>query len=203
MRRAVVARLARHEEGVMLLPGGVFRRDVQRVEVVPVGLDLRTFGHRESHIGEDRGDFLRDLRHRMDSPLPPGPPRQRHVEPLGLQPLVQCRIAEGRLLRAQRGVDLILQPVERSPRRLPHRRLHLPQLAHLQRNLALLAKGRHAQLFQRGLVGRGADAGQVARLEGIQSVHRGLRGFPRLCVAAGPGECKTERRSARGRPKGC
>ncbi len=67
MRRAVVAGRAGHEEGVVLLPGGMFGGDVQGVEIVPVAFDLRPFGDAEPHVGEDRGDLLGDLADRVDA----------------------------------------------------------------------------------------------------------------------------------------
>ena len=45
-------------EGVEHLPGRMLRRDVERLEIVPVVLDVRTFGDGEAHVGEDRDDLL-------------------------------------------------------------------------------------------------------------------------------------------------
>jgi hypothetical protein len=55
-----------HVERVHLGPRGVVAGDVQRVEIVPIGLDLRPLGHGEAHVGEDRGDLLGHLAHRVD-----------------------------------------------------------------------------------------------------------------------------------------
>src|SRR5690606_5293649 len=86
------------------------------------------------------------LADRMDRPLPPRAPRQRHVEPFGLEPLVQRRIGQRRLLGAERRVDLVLQPVQRGTGGLPHLGRHLAKLAHLQADLALLAERRQPSL---------------------------------------------------------
>ena len=42
-------------------------REVQRREIEEVGLDVRPFGDREPHVGEDGGDLVRDLADRMDA----------------------------------------------------------------------------------------------------------------------------------------
>ncbi len=63
------------EERVVHLPGRVTDREVQGREVVEVALDVRAFGHRETHIGEDRRDLVRDLADRMKRPLSTGASR--------------------------------------------------------------------------------------------------------------------------------
>jgi hypothetical protein len=136
-------------------------RDVQRVEVEPVAFHLRPLGHGESHVGEDRGQFLGHLADGMDRALPPRPRGQRHVQPLGPQPLVQGRVGQRRLLRRQRRVDLVLQRVQPRARRLPLLGRHPAEFAHLKADLALLAHRGHAKLFQRGLVGHARDQVQV------------------------------------------
>jgi hypothetical protein len=127
MRRAGVAVGPRHEERVMLLPRGVFRRDVQRVEVVPVGFHLRPLGHREPHVGENRGQLFHHLRHRMDRAARARPARQGHVQPFRFQPFIQRRIAQRGLAGAQGGVDLVLQRVQARASRLALLGLHLAQ----------------------------------------------------------------------------
>ena len=47
--------------------------EVQRREIVVVGLDVRPFGDREAHIGEDGGDLVDHLPDRMDA-APSRPP---------------------------------------------------------------------------------------------------------------------------------
>ena len=153
MGRTVVALVAVHEEGVVLLPGRMVRRDVEGVEVVEVVLDLRALGHGEAHVGEDRRDLFRDLAHRVDRAQPPAAGGQRHVEPFAAQPLLERGIGERGLLRGQRRVDLVLQRVELWAHDLPLFRRHLAQLAHLERHFALLAHRLQADVLERGLVG--------------------------------------------------
>ena len=79
-------------EGVEHLPGGVLGRDVERLEIVPVVLDVRAFGDREAHVGEDRHDLLGGLADRVDPPLLPLARRQGDVDPLRLELGVERRL---------------------------------------------------------------------------------------------------------------
>ncbi len=169
VRRPVVALLARHVERVHLRPRRMVAGDVQRVEIVPVGVDPRPFGDGKPHLGKDRGHFLGHLAHRVDRALPPVARGQRHVEPFGAQTFVQRGIGQGCLLRRQRRIDLVLQRIERGSGGLAFLGRHLAQLAHLQADLALLADGLHAQILQRRLVGRARDPIQILV---AQVVHR-------------------------------
>ncbi len=45
-------------EGVLHVAGRMVARDVERLEVVEVVLDLRTFGHPETEAGKDGDDLL-------------------------------------------------------------------------------------------------------------------------------------------------
>ena len=67
-RQRVVSLL--QKEGVMCLARRMAFRKVQCGEVVPVILDVRTFGHAEAHVAEDRGDLLENLHHRVQRALP-------------------------------------------------------------------------------------------------------------------------------------
>ena len=42
--------------------------EIQLGEIVIVGLDIRPFGDRETHIGEDRREFVDHLADRMHAP---------------------------------------------------------------------------------------------------------------------------------------
>ena len=52
-------------EGVMHRPRGMAFGNVERGEIVPVVLDLRSFGDREAEVGEDLGEFVHDLGDRV------------------------------------------------------------------------------------------------------------------------------------------
>jgi hypothetical protein len=53
--------------------------EIQLVEVEIVGLDVRPFGDREAHVGEDGGELLDHLAHRMDAAASGGDSRTGKV----------------------------------------------------------------------------------------------------------------------------
>ena len=55
-------------ERVVVARAGMVRRNVQRAEIAPVALDVRTFGDGEAHGAEDRRDFLHGAADRVDQP---------------------------------------------------------------------------------------------------------------------------------------
>src|SRR5204862_495408 len=55
-------------------------RDVERLEVVIVGLDLGPLGHREAEAGEDRDDLVVNARQRMERSLRRPAAGKREVE---------------------------------------------------------------------------------------------------------------------------
>src|SRR5437899_7706108 len=57
-------------------------RDVQRLEVEVVGLDLGPLDDREAEAGEDRDDLVVDAREGVERAAGRAPPRQREIEPL-------------------------------------------------------------------------------------------------------------------------
>ena len=82
-------------------------RDVERLEIVPVGLDVGPFGDRETHVGEDRDDLLGDLADRMDAPSGGGPARrQGDVEPSRSE----ARVERGRSQHGLRALERRRRP---------------------------------------------------------------------------------------------
>src|SRR4249919_1975727 len=67
-------------EGVVHRARRVVRREVQRLEVVPVVLDLRTIGQRIAQATEDVGDALQRAADGMDSTARGVATRQRDVD---------------------------------------------------------------------------------------------------------------------------
>jgi hypothetical protein len=55
------------KESVVHLAGRMAVGKVQRGEIVVVGLDIRTFGDGEAHVGEDGGDLVDDLADGVDA----------------------------------------------------------------------------------------------------------------------------------------
>ena len=85
---ALAVGVGSEEERVVHFARGMAGREVELGEVVVVAFDVGAFGDRETHVGEDRGDFVEHLADRMDAPgLDAGAAhRQRHVERLALEP---------------------------------------------------------------------------------------------------------------------
>ena len=67
-------------EGVVHRPRGVRLGDVERGEIMPVGLDLGPGGDCEAEVGEDLGEFVHDLADRVDRAGGRGVRGERHVE---------------------------------------------------------------------------------------------------------------------------
>ena len=193
MRRAVIPRIPVHEERVMFLPRRMFRRNVQRIKVIPVGFHLRAFGHRKTHVRKDRCQLFHHLADRVDRAHAPWPCRQRHIQPFRPQPRVQCRIAKCCLLGPHACINLVAQHVQQSARRLALVRLHLAKARHQQRYFALLAQRRQPHLFQRRLIRCRCNSRQIFDLKCLQPVHRSL--LARRMVLTGRGvRCKPRQR---------
>ena len=77
--------------------------------------------------------------------------RQGDIQPFFAQAGIKGGIGKPCLLGAQGGVDFILQHVQHGASGFALVGVHLAQPRHQRRNLALFAKGSHAQIFQRGL----------------------------------------------------
>ncbi len=77
----------------MHLPRRVAFGEVERGEVVVVGLDVRPFGDGKPHIGEDGGDLVHHLADRVNASdrKRVGPGRQCDVDGFGGQPGVEGR----------------------------------------------------------------------------------------------------------------
>ena len=97
----------------MLLSGGMFVRKVQRVEIVPVFLNLRTFGNFETQVGEYRRHLLNNLAHRMNCTGSAGSSRERDVQALLLQALLKCQIRQFGFPCCNGGGYFVLGCVER------------------------------------------------------------------------------------------
>ncbi len=158
MSRAVG--LWRDIERVVHLSRGVIRRDVQLGEIVVVIFDIGTFGDREAQIGEDRGDFIKHLRHGMDRALRLGARGQSHVDALLREARVQCCVAECRFARSNRGRHAVAQSIEERAVLAPFVGTHAAQRLQQLADGALLAQRRYAHGFQRGFIGRARNGVQ-------------------------------------------
>ena len=170
---ALAALVGREEERVVHLARRMAGREVERGEIVVVGLDVGTFGDREAHIGEDRGDFVDDLADRMDAAPFGGrlAHRQRHIHLLGGEPCLDGGVAQIGLAGGDGICDAGLQAVDGRPCRLAFLRAHRSQRLQPLRDRALLAERRHAHRLDRGLVAGRFDLGHQRGLECFQVAH--------------------------------
>src|SRR3989454_5315761 len=88
-------------------------RDVQRLEVEVVGLDLGPLDDREAEAGEDRDDLVVDAREGVERAAGRAPPRQREIEPLARARGAALRLERPRQTRVQEGLELALGRVRR------------------------------------------------------------------------------------------
>src|SRR3546814_3490149 len=112
-QHAAAVRLLRQVEGVVHLPGGMFRRDVEGGEVVEIVFDVRSLGDGEAHLAEDGDHLVRRLADRMDAALGLRPRRQGHVDRFGGEPRVELGFGEIVPARLDRLGDGGLQRINR------------------------------------------------------------------------------------------
>src|SRR3989442_6771544 len=89
-------------------------RDVQRLEVEVVGLDLGPLDDREAEAGEDRDDLVVDAREGVERAAGRAPPRQREIDPLARAPGAALRLELPRHTCVQEGTELPICLVRRS-----------------------------------------------------------------------------------------
>ena len=147
------------EEGVVHLARRMADREIERGEIVVVGLDIRPFGDGEAEIGEDRGDLVDDLADRMDAAglERRRADRQRDVDALGFEPADELGFLEARAAIGERLADAVLEPVQRRAHDLALLRRHAAEALHQLGDAALLAERGDAFGFERRLVGGRGD----------------------------------------------
>ena len=117
---ALAVRVGREKERVVHLARGVAGREVELGEIIVVGLDVRPFGDRKAHVGENRDDLVHHLADRMDAAgLDAGQAdRQGHVDRLALELRLERGLLQHRAPGRERFRDPILQRVDRGALRL-------------------------------------------------------------------------------------
>src|SRR5262252_4418623 len=110
--RAVGLRI--EKERVLHLARRMAFREIELGEIVVVGLDVGSFGDREPHVGEDRGQLVDDLADGMDAAdfRRRLAHRQRDVHGLGVEPLVERQLSQRVLARGDRGGDSVFEAVD-------------------------------------------------------------------------------------------
>ncbi len=147
-----------HVERVLHVAGGVVLRDVERLEVVPVELDLRPARHLVTEPREDGDDLVGGSRHRVPvAKRQEAAPRQRHVERRAAQLLLELLRLEALASAPEQRLDLVANAVRHlaDPRAFLGR--ELPHPAEDGRDLALLAEKADAEILQGALVARRPD----------------------------------------------
>ena len=180
----------------MHLPRRMALGDVELGEVEVVGLDVGTFGDGEAHVGEDGGELVGHLADRMDAAglRRALAHRQRDVDGLGVEALIERGALERLLAGGERGADAVLEAVDERALQLALVRRHGAERAQQRRHRAALAERRDAHGFQRRLVGRGGDVGQDLLFE-LLDVGHGKPIIPLSSSAKADDPVITERRN--------
>jgi hypothetical protein len=200
-----------HEDRVLQFPGRVVGREVQGVEVVPLGLDLGAFGDLVAHVHEHVGQPLADRRHRVPGAGQGPVPGQRDVDRLGDQdPLVPVGFQFG-LPLSERGLDGAARAADPLARLGPRGRGQGPDLRVGQRQRGPVAEVREPGLLEFIEVTRGSDGGQRLGLHALQFLRRQrghLHGVIRLIwcghrslISCGQRQGSESRACARRRPR--
>jgi len=163
-------------------PRRVVRREVERLEVVPVVLDLRAVGQLVAQSAEDFGDPFQGARNRMDAAALRLPARQGDVDRLAGQARVERDLVQQRLARGQRRAHRVAGAVDRLAHRLALLGRQRPQLLELGGDAALLAEQGHAQRVQRLGILRCRDVGERARRQGFDVAHGFFRPLEKLGI---------------------
>ena len=170
-RSPFVVRL--EEECVVHLARRVAGREVELGEIVVVALDVRPFGDRKAHFGENGGDLVHHLADRMDAAGFDAGQRngQGDVERLALELRLKPRALEHCAPRGERFRDLILQRIDRRALRLALVRRELAERREQGGDRSLLAERGDARRLERAFVGRALDRGQRFPFEGGEVGH--------------------------------
>ena len=98
MRWPIVAFGTGHVKRVHFGTGRVVAGDVQRIEIIPIGINARPFGDRKPKFGKNGCNLFGHLTDRVDRALACGPCRQCHVEPFRPQTFIKCGVTQRGLL---------------------------------------------------------------------------------------------------------
>src|SRR5262245_6217280 len=174
--------------------------DVELREVEIVGLDIGTFRHRETHVGEDRGELVDHLADRMNAALLGRrlAHRQRDVDSLRVEALIERGALERFAAFGERLRHLVLEAVDERALLAPLGRRHGAERLEQRRDRAVAPERSDAHGFKRGFVGCRRDVSQDLLFElcdvghGFWSVSLDLS-CPALCRASTSlvAQCKT------------
>ncbi|MCY1236890.1 hypothetical protein D9M72_495650 [compost metagenome] len=161
------------EERVMHFARRMAFREVQRREIVIIGFDIRTFGDRETHIRKDRGDFIDNLRNRVNAAARCSAftNRQSHVDLFALKARGNRLLAQLCFALSQCFGDAVLQTIDRRSLRLTLFWRHGTQRLQLLRDSTLFAKCCDAHRFNRLLIAGSDDFAKNSLFELFKIAH--------------------------------
>jgi hypothetical protein len=155
--------------------------DIQRLEVVVVGLDLRGLRDLEAHAAQDLDAFVDGLRDRMQRSDRGRPTRQRDVDALALQRLGELALAHDGLAFRERLLERALDEVGGAADRAAFLGR---QPAHASQQVgqgAFPTQVGDAPVLQRACAGGAVQLGHGGRLQLVQALPPvGTRA--RICV---------------------
>ena len=130
---------------------------VERGEIIPLGLDLRSFGDRKAEVGEDFGELVHHLADGVHRPRDAFRRGKREIDRFGRELALELGGFE-RCLALGEGVrHLFAKRMDLRGFGSPRLRVHRPQRLQQLRDLARLAERGHPHGFECGEVGSGGD----------------------------------------------
>src|SRR4051812_2676087 len=147
---------------------------IERGEVVPIGLDLRTIGDIEADRAKNRLDALPGAHDRMDPAAAALAPRQRDIQRFLCKACVEFAIGERLPARNQRGFDLVLSLVDTPPRCRPLLDREFAEPLHLLADGAGLAEIAGLDLLELRRRRRSGECARGLVYQLSKRVHRSL-----------------------------
>ncbi len=190
-QKARAVRLGIEVERVVHGAGGMALGKIELAEIVVVGLDVGPLGDRESHVREDRDQFLGDLAHRMDASDLGGrrTHRQRDVDRLGVEPCLESRIPQLRLARRDCRIHPLLETIDERASLPAFIGCHCAERLEQGGDRAVLPHCADAKGFDRSLVRGCGDLAEQRFFKELDVGHS--PSFPRCqfprCQASRPG----------------
>ena len=173
------------KERVVHLARRMAGREVELGEIVVVALDVRPFGDRKAHVGENGGDLVHHLADRMDAAgLDAGQADgQRDVERLALELRLERRALQHRAPRRERLRDLILQRIDGRAVRLCARRARACRASRAARRSIPSCRARRRARPRARFRRRAFDRGQRLPFKGGKIRHS-FHGLPARAIAS-------------------
>ena len=149
------------------------RREVELGEIIVVALDVRPFGDRKAHLGENGDDLVHHLADRMDAARLDAAQRnrQRDVDRLALELRLEACAFEHRAPRRKRLRDLILERIDGRALGPALVRRELAEGGEQGGDRSLLAERGDPRRFERALVAGALNRGERLPFKGGKVRH--------------------------------